>query len=184
MTSLDPLLIPELEQERAPAIPVAQAGARYPLKAQLHALEVHRRLRNPSNAVADIGIDLRRHRRPDMRNRWFAPQIIDISPPKFAFPVDNPEIINEIILIVCRKYNQTPEAILYHCRKAKPSDARHIAMWLAHRLTDFPLCTIAHQFLRADHSVAYYAIHKIDARRRSTPAFAAEVDQLLEEMRR
>ena len=63
-------------------------------------------------------------------------------------------------------------------RERRHSDARHIACYVARKMTRYSLAQIARFFQQRDHTAVMYAIQKVRLRSRAEPDFAALVDAI------
>ncbi len=70
--------------------------------------------------------------------------------------------IETIIRMVAPTFGVTPLDVLSHRRDKQAVRARHVAIWLARRLTPHPLPLLGRLFDR-DHTSVMHAISRIDA---------------------
>lgn len=147
-------------------------------------------------AVCETAEDVRRlaSRQAEWRRQMFAPRpepvVIEPPVPEPVTPA-NPIIpivtappflpwvtITQIQYIVCARFNISRIELLAERRTAAIVRPRHIAMWLAKKLTTRSLPQIGRQFGGRDHTTVLHATRKIDAER----AINAELAQLLDEL--
>lgn len=85
--------------------------------------------------------------------------------------------VPQILAEVCASYHVTPAALLGRDRTCHVTMARHVAMYLAKRLTDMGEIRLGREFNR-DHSSVHHAYHKIKERTEAEPAFRSCMDKL------
>lgn len=174
-------------------------------QAQRHALEVKARLFSPKNAIVDIGIDLKRKVIPikaapiqyaGVENvapevilpvttlDVFGPQIITSEDLAFGPVVRAPLVktiwISEIQAAVCEKYRIPINEVMSHRRTAEVVRARHVAMYLARKLTTRSLPEIGRRFGGKDHTVIIHACRKIERLRNEDQTLDGEIVELIE----
>ena len=88
--------------------------------------------------------------------------------------------IEAIQLEVAEHFGLSCETLIAKTRKKEVANARQIAMFLAKRLTKYPLKTIGLHFGKRDHSTVIHAIHTVEKRSESDSSFAHEVEALSE----
>jgi len=86
-------------------------------------------------------------------------------------------MIGEIAGYVALKLNVDFDKMLGRRGRKPISDARHIAVWMAHGLTGKSLTQLAHYFGR-DHSTIRHAIDRVD----STPSLKAIAEQIASQL--
>lgn len=161
------------------------------LEALRNARDVRRRLRNPSNAVHDDGIDLKRKRKipepPPAEIICEQPAestVIEIT----AEPADDTQPVNIIRRIPAKKIAQTIAdhfrldmiEMMSHRRTERIVVARQIAMYLVKEMTTFSYPAIAKQFDGRDHTTVLHAVHKIAGFVARDPEYAAYIEALKE----
>jgi hypothetical protein len=153
---------------------------------------IHERLRNPPNAVPDLGIDLKRvaitDHTPEPQPIPIKAVLVDCIPysigesvPKYRLRYQlqaTPIRIEDIILAVCNRYKIRRVNLVSERRTADIVRPRHIGMYLAKRLTGRSYPFIAAKFGRHDHTTALHAVRKITAERLSDGALDAELTEL------
>lgn len=165
----------------------------------VNAQSVRARLRNPSNAVRDDGIDLKRLPRgfafTGERKRLFAPvQTIQITkivavdevpiapePIQTYRPVSSLAAIflaRQIITIVAADYDLNLAAIVSEVRTDRLVEPRHIAMYLVRIVTKQSFPWIGRQFGGRNHATVIHGIGQTAARIQSDAVFAAKVAAL------
>lgn len=85
---------------------------------------------------------------------------------------------------VAAHYGTTRMDILSERRTADAVLPRHVAIYLARKLTPRSLPEIGRQFGGKDHTTCFYAIRRITERIATDPDFAAEVDAIRTELTR
>jgi chromosomal replication initiation ATPase DnaA len=85
--------------------------------------------------------------------------------------------LRAILRVVGRFYCVAPMALIARPRDAHLSAARHLAMYLARRMTLRSFPAIA-RFFRRDHSTVIYACKRIEARCAASAVFAGAVEEV------
>jgi hypothetical protein len=151
--------------------------------AHTHYREVRARLRNPPNAVPDRGIDLRRKPEPVVevlpevtRAFWWPPQVteiaIDRTPPSVVDIQIAVSIHFQISVLDIRSSRRTKDVVL----------PRHVAMYLARKLTLSSMPRIGFHFNKRDHTTVLHAWHKIGRMIAEGHPVADDVAQLMEQL--
>lgn len=157
---------------------------------------LRRRLMNPPNAVRDEGIDLRRHlkivpRAPVIVIPQAPEPILKVGrhnrgwPIQYADPIEwhrEPRIAN-IIRFVAKCHEVAVADILADRRTANLIRPRHIAMWLAKRMTTKSLPYIGQRFGGRDHTTVLSAVRKIERNRQIDPDLQLQLDQFQSALR-
>ena len=128
---------------------------------------VRARLRNPPNAVPDLGIDLRRKDEPEAVAPYTPlpafTEIIPLPVEMTATPSDERKIkVREIQDAVCEHFDIALIDLLSHRKTVVLSLPRQIAMYLAKTLTPRSLPEIGRYFDGRDHTTVLHAVRKID----------------------
>ncbi len=139
------------------------------------AMQTYRRKRSyyerkvmPNEAVA------RRHSEPSDNA-----QPVEEAPPSMKSSTGvNPVIV--ILHIVAARYNVEPFMLSGSLRFKKYVKPRHIAIWIARRLTKQSYPQIARVFGGRDHTSMINAVWRVDERRAFEEGIATETDNLLE----
>ncbi len=158
---------------------------------------VRGRLRNPPNAVRDLGIDLKRKVIPI--NNIDIEQDVPITPLDAAFgpvlpslddlafgPIVHPWVsvrsyrIDDIQRVVAAKFNVSRLDILSARRTHNVVLPRQVAMYLARTLTTRSLPEIGRRFGGRDHSTAHHAIHKIERLRGENELLNGQILDLID----
>lgn len=148
---------------------------------------VRARLRNPPNAVPDLGIDLRRKDEPEP----VEPQIE--APTMQAVKVDGTDILpaptrdcsilpsspamRDIISRVCSYYGMTREQLLLPRRIAGLVWRRSIAMYFCRRVTKRSYPEIGREF-GMDHTTVLYGCKKIERLLLTDPDARREIEHV------
>lgn len=160
------------------------------------------RLRNPPNAVADPGIDLKRskHRpfqgsiRPPapakprvvLQPQWIEPYTFKPGPvcidPEVYPPADQALTVERIRTHIGKAMNISVVDMVSERRTAKVVWPRQIAMYLACILTTRSLPDIGRRFGGRDHTTVLYAREKVKARRLVDAALDAELNRYQAEL--
>jgi hypothetical protein len=165
------------------------------LLAVQHAREVKARLLNPTNAVVDRGIDLKRKEiqaapveepKPTLVPAVFVlPYAIGTLRPNYTLsyevPYRRPEGALSIRMIqraVCLKYGISLGDMLSERRTWNIVRPRQIAMYLAKELTGKSLPELGRRFGDRDHTTILHGIRKIQALRESDEQVNAIVVEL------
>lgn len=106
-----------------------------------------------------------------------APALITPPPLNPAYPP-----IARIQRIVCARFNISVHDMISDRRMAHLVRPRHVAMWLAKKLTVRSLPEIGRRFGGRDHTTVLHAIKSIEARRAADPELAALLDELEREI--
>lgn len=85
---------------------------------------------------------------------------------------------------VADHFNLTQDLLIGKGRKQEVTGARHIAMFLAKRLTQNPLTMIGLHFGNRDHSTVIHAVRTVEKKCKNDPSFARVVEDLSETIRR
>lgn len=109
--------------------------------------------------------------------------------PLEAIPLRDPQLVMRagvpaILEAVTKAYGFTLEQLRSPSRARRVSRARHVAAWLARRLTHLPLTEIAHQVGRRDHTTVIHGLHVLDAELVRDPQLRASMQQLLADLTR
>jgi len=91
--------------------------------------------------------------------------------------------IKSIQEVVGDHFNLTQDVLIGKGRKREVAAARHIAMFLAKRLTPNPLTMIGLHFGNRDHSTVIHAVRTVEKKCKSDPSFAQLVEDLSESIR-
>lgn len=173
--------------------------------AEQHAAEVHDRLWNPTNAVVDRGIDLKRKTdtpKPVKKtNGHPANEILALSLLVHQLRSemaelreflglshvdetanDLPPTIHRIIEVVTKHYGMQAGEIVGPDRHAKTTMPRHIAMYLAKKFSGKSYPIIGRAFGGRDHSTVVVATRKIENLSASDPATQAVIMELMEKL--
>ena len=84
---------------------------------------------------------------------------------------------------VCRDYGILIQTMISPTRQAGIVEARHVAMFICHKLLGLSSTTISCEFRRKDHSTALHAISSVADRVKTPSPFASRVIGLLESCR-
>jgi chromosomal replication initiation ATPase DnaA len=125
-----------------------------------NAKEVRHRLRNPINAVDDIGIDLKRKRIPEKEKVLDAITVKVTVSQIHAIPVQKRIMFASILRDVCSFYGIRIGEILGTRRTNVLTKPRHIAMYLAIKHTCLSIAAIGRRFNR-DHTTVMHAQWRI-----------------------
>lgn len=172
-------------------------------QANIHAREVHNRLRNPPNAVPDYGIDLKRKPEPVIHcldaPATAPPKMETINSISSRIAALTAELdaliekhegmtwemmkrrtprVEDIQLVVAKYYGTTRVEIRSNRRDAATVYARHVAMYLAKRLTQRSYPDIGRRFGGKDHTTVMSAIKRIEAQRLTDAKLVEEIDYL------
>lgn len=104
------------------------------------------------------------------------PPSIIVAPPLPFIP------IALIQRVVCARYNISLHEMLADRRTANLVRPRHVAMWLAKKLTMRSLPEIGRRFCGRDHTTVLSACRSIDAKRAVDPELVALMDELESEL--
>ncbi len=176
------------------------------LPAISHAIEVRERLRNPTNAVRDDGIDLKRKTIPIMQMEHVSEVIVNFRSPDDVFgpviptdddiafgpvvcrtapaiapqrpPID-PFSIRAIQRRVCQHYGITVAEMLSARRSHDVVLPRHVAMFITKTITPRSYPYISRHFGGRDHTTAMNACRRIKEKIESDPTFATEIAELI-----
>ena len=85
---------------------------------------------------------------------------------------------------VAEHFNLTQDLLVGKGRKQEVTTARHIAMFLAKRLTRKPLATIGMHFGNRDHSTVIHAVRTVEKKCKNDTSYARIVEDLSEAIRR
>jgi hypothetical protein len=157
-----------------------------------HARAVRQRLRHPRNAVADLGIDLKRKPvrtviepvtpAPDVATLPLGigtplPEYVLSYPAALAVP---PALsVRTIQRAVCDHYGVSLLDLLSSRRTRALVLPRQIAVWLCRRLTTHSLPAIGHHFDHRDHTTMLHAARRIDELRQTDAAMQARLDAFI-----
>lgn len=156
------------------------------LEAQRHAKEVHDRLRSPSNAVEDNGIDLKRKPKAIPIAQLDQAQNVPVTEP-FLLPIlsagnlENicePISIRKIQRMICRHYQVTRYDMLSKRRPANVCWPRQIAMYLAKTMTLKSYPHIGREFGGKDHTTIIHAVRKVEQKMSEDPLIKDAVETL------
>ena len=84
---------------------------------------------------------------------------------------------------VADHFNLTQDLLIGKTRKQNIAAARHVAMFLAKRLTPNPLTMIGLHFGNRDHSTVIHAVRAVEKKCKNDPIFAKLVEDLSESIR-
>jgi chromosomal replication initiator protein len=90
--------------------------------------------------------------------------------------------IAAIQLAVSAAWGLDPSHLVAKWKAGPVVDARHVAMWLARRMTPLSLPAIGRLFGRRDHTTVLHAVRRIDQRMARDPHFADVVRGLAEQL--
>ena len=149
------------------------------MEAHNHAREVRNRLRNPSNAVKDEGIDLKRKPKPMFHVELQTP--IEAPQPKaqwalgpimeYALSYVRPAAtVRDIQRMVARQFEINLPDIISGRRTTRLVRPRHIAMYLCRKFTTQSTTRIGKLFGDRDHATVIHAVSKITAERETDSA--------------
>lgn len=93
------------------------------------------------------------------------------------YPEMNDVTVPQILIEVSRSYHVKPAALLGRDRTSHITMARHVAMYLAKRLTGVGEIRLGREFHR-DHSSVNHAYHKIKERTEAEPRFRVGMEKL------
>ena len=85
--------------------------------------------------------------------------------------------VRTIIKVVCEHYGVSETEILSSRRPTLTSEARHVVMWLAMKLTDLPSTGIG-RLLGKDETTVRHGVQKVDRRIEDEPDFRTTVEAL------
>jgi hypothetical protein len=163
------------------------------LRSRAH--DIRRRLRNPPNAVVDLGIDLKR--KPEIPLIQFVPlpQIVENPPPvEIGEPLEIPAFlpvreiqevrprypsIRQIQVAVSKFMSVSIDDMKSERRLQKSTRARQIAMWLCKQLTPQSYPSIGRHFGGRDHTTCLHAVRRIDELREIDPVIAFQTEDLM-----
>ena len=158
---------------------------------------IRRKFRNPPNAVADHGIDLKRKKqvetKPPKPVTEPAPEVgkFDylLSPLWFCGPILSMEVryrrpvrnvyIAEIQDAVAKHYGLNRHDLLAFRRTSPTILPRQIAMYLCRTLTTNSLPAIGEKFSGRDHTTVLHSCRKIEALRGTDPELNGEIEKLI-----
>lgn len=170
--------------------------------AVLHARQVKQRLRFPPNAVPDYGIDLSRKSEPIpyvIAPVAVPPKIETINSISSRIAALSLELdaliekhedmtwevmkqraprVEDIQFVVARYYGFTRVELRSPRRDANTVYARHVAMYLAKKLTQRSYPDIGRRFGGKDHTTVMSAIKRIEAQRATDTKLCEEIDYL------
>jgi len=165
-----------------------------------HARAVRQRLRQPRNAVADQGIDLKRKSPLTVLEPAPAPPAPDAAALPLGIGAPLPEYVlrypaapvapavptvpqalsvRTIQRAVCEHYGVGLLDLLSSRRTQAVVLPRQVAAWLCRRLTAHSLPAIGHQFGVRDHTTMLHAARRIDELRQIDPAMQARLDAFI-----
>lgn len=144
---------------------------------------VRARLRNPSHAVPDLGIDLRNPRKlpPMVEPVKSAAVSAEIIPPVEAsilHPADQKIRVRTVQDAVCEHYKIGLIDLISERRAKTLVLPRHVAMYLAKNLTMRSLPEIGRLFGGRDHTTVLHAVRKIDGIVSSDAELAGQIEQI------
>lgn len=90
--------------------------------------------------------------------------------------------IADCIQAVSLEFNIPIDDLLGDCHRRCFARPRHVAMWLARRITGKSMPIIARTFNKRDHSAVLHACRVIENLRQRDRAIAARIDKLLEQL--
>ncbi|WP_018701427.1 helix-turn-helix domain-containing protein [Amorphus coralli] len=85
--------------------------------------------------------------------------------------------VRTIIKVVCEHYGVSETEVLSSRRPTLTSEARHVSMWLAMKLTDLPSTSIG-RLLGKDETTVRHGVQKVDRRIEAEPDFRTTVETL------
>lgn len=170
-----------------------------------NAEQLRRRLFNPANAVADHGINLKARPAPVVVELFHvAPQVIHAPEPPAETNILKPNrhdrwpgntqrafdglflasplpglTIKKIKQAVCQHYGIPVREIDSPIRLKQVTLVRHIAMYVARKLTKRSQPEIGREFGKRDHTTVLNAIRRIDRLRERDPQLNETIDYLL-----
>lgn len=139
---------------------VARGGSAFALASRAN--QIRMRLINPPNAVKDEGIDLRRHRRPQVVQPVVQVQPVRIKPlpkPLFVYPKHSVAKIRDV---TCEYYGIPVDNVLADCRKPGVALARHVAVYIVRTKTRKSWGEMTPFFAYRDHTTLLHSVKKID----------------------
>ncbi len=83
--------------------------------------------------------------------------------------------LNDILFVVAREYNITPDRIKERTRVIAVARPRQIVWWIARNVTKLSLNYLGERMGDFDHSTVMYAVEIVDARMAKDPAFEQKV---------
>lgn len=86
--------------------------------------------------------------------------------------------VRDIQRAVCEHYNVSSSDMLSHSRVVQIATPRHVAMYLAKKLTLRSLTEIGYLFGRRDHTTVLHAVRKIEALYETDNALFASITQI------
>ncbi len=92
--------------------------------------------------------------------------------------------LDQIVEVVCRRYNITREQILSSSRKAEYTLPRHIAMYLGIQYSNLNKSAIARYFRKSDHTTVINAERNIQKRIQKEMGFAQLLEEIVSELRK
>lgn len=112
---------------------------------------------------------------------------VEMSVPEFsvadyqngAVRLTGHQFIGFIIREVADFYRISADELMSDSRIMRVCRPRQTAMWLAHKLTSYSSSQIAAKFRKDHHTTALNAYERVEARRASSPAFAAQLEYFL-----
>lgn len=111
------------------------------------------------------------------------PMPIPPPPVQVLLPPGNAFMMARIRLAVCRDYNVTREEFMSVRRTSRFALARHIAWYLASKLTTLSLPKIGVICGGRDHTTVLYGIRRIKRLMESDPVLAVQLAELEQELR-
>lgn len=133
--------------------------------------QIRARLRNPPNAVVDLGIDLKRKKTVPIGEAHPEPQSVTIERSniiQLPVPVANPirifrkyPSLSDIMLEVAKFYDVNPDEIRSNRRDSSIVRPRHVMFYLQKTLALYSLPTISRFCGGRDHTTAMNGIRKI-----------------------
>lgn len=91
--------------------------------------------------------------------------------------------VADVIEGVCRHYSVSRQELVGASRKKEIAEARHVAMYLAKRITESPLKMIGAAFGNRDHSTVIHACKKMAQRSSVDTAFESDLSRLEDRIR-
>lgn len=116
--------------------------------------------------------------------------IVEVAPEPEPIPVieipplftSNKQTLRRIVDVVCRDYKITREQFMSECRRKNFAIPRHVAWYLAHRMTTLSLASLGRLHNR-DHTSILYGIRKMERLVETDMLLAARVVELEQELR-
>ncbi len=95
---------------------------------------------------------------------------------------DGAASLDRILHVVASRHDLRPADLVGRRRTRDIAQARHLAMWLARRLTPHTLIALGAMLGGRDHATVIHAVAAIEARRSRDAGFRRELDEMVQEI--